>query len=161
MRQLLHDLEEQMERELYEQDDQTSLSSTEVEEHLPEQGTLLGPYRAATPEEDTKDDGTPITSMAEDMGLHTPALNSLTLTDDQARECYQMKEQEQRGDVRCIPAGLAPETLRARHLWSSWSQHKQLSSCCCQILWFEDASCSIGQAIFSWKSYRTLIPIQL
>ena len=62
MRQRLHAFEEQMERELRERDDQVSLSSTEVEEHVPEQGTLLDAYRAliASPEEDAKDDGTPI-----------------------------------------------------------------------------------------------------
>ena len=41
--------------------------------------------------------------------------HSITLTDEQAR-CYQLKEQEQREDVRCVPAGLPPEILLARHL---------------------------------------------
>ena len=41
LRQLLGDFEEQMQRELYEQDDCESLSSTEVEEHLPEQEAFL------------------------------------------------------------------------------------------------------------------------
>ena len=42
----LRDFEEQVERELSEQDDQASVSSTEVEECLPEQKTLLATYHA-------------------------------------------------------------------------------------------------------------------
>ena len=41
LQQLLRDFEEQMERELYEQDDHESVSSTEVEEQLAEQETSL------------------------------------------------------------------------------------------------------------------------
>ena len=42
--QLLRDFEDQVERKLYEQDDQVSLSSTEVEQQLPDQG-LCSPQR--------------------------------------------------------------------------------------------------------------------
>ena len=168
MPQLLFEFEEQMERELYEQDDQVSLSSTEVEEHLRAYRGLI-----AASEEDTKEDSIPISwktecklllcddwimpveiirkpcslqnpqdklrarvaknfllvtlmslnagygplieshqQHAEGEGLHLPTVNSITLTDDQV----QLKEQEQREDVKCVPAGLALETLLARHL---------------------------------------------
>ena len=63
---MLHDFEEQIERELH---DQVYLSSTEVEECLPEQGTLLEVHRVATPEEDVKDDGTPISWKEEEPNL--------------------------------------------------------------------------------------------
>ena len=62
LRQLFRDFEDQVEQELCEQDDQASLSSTEVEQQLPEQETLLGVSHAmaAIPEEEMKDDGTPM-----------------------------------------------------------------------------------------------------
>ena len=60
LRQLLCDFEEHMEREIHEHDDHVSLSSTEVEEQVPEQDTLLEVSHAMTaiPEEDMRDDGT-------------------------------------------------------------------------------------------------------
>ena len=45
------------------------------------------------------------------------SLNSITLTEDQVQGCYRSMEQEQREDVRCIPAGMPPATLLARHLF--------------------------------------------
>ena len=67
MQQLLQDFEEQMEREIYKLGDQVSVSSTEVEEHSPEQDTIPEAYRAlmTISEEDTKDDGTPVLWEAE------------------------------------------------------------------------------------------------
>ena len=54
--------EEHMEQELYEQDDHATLSSIEVEEHLPKQDVFLeiSHVLIAKPEEDMKDDGTPM-----------------------------------------------------------------------------------------------------
>ena len=51
-----------MERELCEQDDHESLSSTDVEEQVPQQEASLQVSNALTaiPEEDMRDDGTPI-----------------------------------------------------------------------------------------------------
>ena len=53
---------------------------------------------------------------AEDAGLNPLVLNSVSLTEVQAQGYYQVKEQERRDNVRCVPAGLPPATLLARHL---------------------------------------------
>ena len=50
------------------------------------------------------------------MGLNPPALNPISLTEEQARRHYQMVDQEQRGESRSIPAALPQATLLARHL---------------------------------------------
>ena len=53
----------------------------------------------------------------EDKGLNPPpVLNSISLTEEQAQERCDLVEQEPGETLRCIPAGLPPATLLARHL---------------------------------------------
>ena len=51
----------------------------------------------------------------EDMGLNPPVLNSISLTEEEAQERCDLMEQRQRNYLRCIPAGLPPAILLARH----------------------------------------------
>ena len=66
-KQLLQDFDEQVEPEVLEVDDQVSVSSTEVEECVPEQDTLPEAHHVlmTTSGENTRDDGTPVRLEAE------------------------------------------------------------------------------------------------
>ena len=51
----------------------------------------------------------------EEAGLSPPILNSVPLSEEQVQRRHQLMNQEQRGDLRCAPAGLPPETVLAKH----------------------------------------------